>query len=71
MSIIGTVQNGTIRLPDGVQLPDGTEVRIETIEVKPRSLAERYASFAGAADDLPADLARNLDHYVHGQPKHP
>jgi hypothetical protein len=24
---------------------------------------------AGKADDLPADLAENLDHYLHGHPK--
>lgn len=25
--------------------------------------------FAGIADDLPSDLARNHDHYIHGHPK--
>lgn len=30
------------------------------------SFADRYAAYIGAADDLPSDLAANLDHYVHG-----
>ena len=33
------------------------------------SLARCLLKFAGVADDLPSDLARNLDHYVHGHPK--
>ena len=33
------------------------------------SFADRYAAYIGAADDLPADLAQNLDHYVHGHRK--
>ncbi len=69
MSITATVENGTIKLPPGVDWPDGMRVKIEPEELKPRSLAERYGAFAGMADDLPPDLARNLDHYVHGQPK--
>jgi hypothetical protein len=31
MSITATVKNNTIKLPDGVHLPDGTTVRIEAI----------------------------------------
>jgi len=33
------------------------------------SLARCLLKFAGIADDLSSDLARNLDHYVHGHPK--
>jgi hypothetical protein len=29
MSFTGTVENGTIKLPHGVHLPDGTQVTIE------------------------------------------
>ena len=59
--------NGAIQLPPGVELPDGAEVRL-TIPDSPAhpSFAERYAAFIGVADDLPTDLAANLDHYVHG-----
>ncbi len=30
---------------------------------------ERYKEFIGMFDDLPADFARNHDHYTHGTPK--
>ena len=70
MSITATVENDTIKLPPGVHLPDGTEVCIETRETAvERSVAERYARLAGAAEDMPPDLARNLDHYLHGHTK--
>ena len=64
------VKDGSIRLPPGVELPDGAEVRL-TIPDSPShaSFAERYAACIGVADDLPADLAANLDHYVHGHRK--
>ena len=64
------VKDGSIRLPPGVDLPDGAEVRL-TIPDSPSqaSFAERYAAYIGIADDLPSDLAANLDHYVHGHPK--
>jgi hypothetical protein len=75
MSITATVENDTIKLPPGVHLPDGTRVRIEAAELPPaapgRTLAERYAKFVGLADDLPEDMAKNHDHYLHGAPKRP
>ena len=75
MSITATVENDIIKLPPGVHLPDGTRGRIETDEsaaVAPnRTLAERYAKFVGLADDLPEDMAKNHDHYLHGAPKRP
>jgi hypothetical protein len=30
------------------------------------SVADRYATYIGAAADLPSDLAANLDLYIHG-----
>jgi hypothetical protein len=69
MTFIGKVTNGAVVLPPGANLPEGTEVRIEPLDPANRNLAERYAGLIGVADDLPADLAKNLDHYVHGAPK--
>ena len=69
MSFTATVENNTIKLPPGVHLPDGTKVTIEAAVPKRRTLAERYAKIVGVAEGLPPDLARNLDHYIHGQPK--
>ncbi len=71
MSITAIVENDTIKLPPGVHLPDGTQVCIETEVAARRSVAERYATLAGAAEDMPADLARNLDHYIHGHARKP
>jgi len=70
MSYVGKVKNGVVVLPPGVKLPDGTEVQLVVPEttIDP-SFADRYSSYIGAADDLPPDLAENLDHYVHGHPK--
>lgn len=64
------VKDGTIRLPPGVELPDGAEVRLTIPDVASQaSFAERYAGYIGVLDDLPPDLAANLDHYVHGHRK--
>ncbi len=76
MSYEGTIQNGVVVFDDGVNLPDGTRVRVEPVVTEtacaPRgeSLSELLLRFAGAAGDgLPEDLARNHDHYLYGTPK--
>ena len=68
MTCIVKVTNGAIPLPPGVELPDGAEVQLIVPDpvAQPASFAERYAAYIGAADDLHADLAANLDHYVRG-----
>lgn len=74
MTITVIVENDTIKLP--VHVPDGTRLEItlpdeRAVAAPRRTLAERYAKFVGLADDLPADMAKNLDHYLHGAPKRP
>jgi hypothetical protein len=71
MTCIGKVSNGKVALPDGVVLPDGTEVEMHIQESVPaaESFGARFKDFIGVADDLPSDLAANLDHYLHGHPK--
>ena len=77
MSVIGTVvSKGLVKLPDGVELQVGTQVKIETgvpadngTDTTPQTLHEALKDFIGVADDLPADLARNHDHYLYGAPK--
>jgi len=69
MSITGTVENDTIKLPPGVHVPDGTPARIILGPVAERTLAERYAGLIGITDALPEDMAENHDHYLHGTPK--
>ncbi len=72
MTCIGKVSKGKVVLPDGVNLPDGTTVRVDTIEPEAASRPVSnvgFSEFIGMADDLPSDLAENLDHYLHGHPK--
>jgi hypothetical protein len=58
------VANGTVPLPPGMEVPDGTDVQLIIPDDKATpSFAERYAPYIGQARDLPADLAANLDHY--------
>lgn len=66
MSITATVEQGKIVLPANVQWPSGTVVRIEPVGDPPPTLWETLKDFDGIANDLPTDLAGNLDHYVHG-----
>jgi hypothetical protein len=70
MTCTVTVKDGAIRLPPGLDLPDGAEVRLTIPDsVGEPSFAERYAAYVGVAADLPPDLAANLDHYLHGRRK--
>ena len=68
----GNGSEGKAALPDRVHLPDGAAVRVDTIDVESASrpaLNSKFSQFIGIADDLPSDLAENLDHYLHGHPK--
>jgi hypothetical protein len=71
MSFQGTIQNGVVVFDDRQSLPDGTrvEVIVQQASIKQSTLRERLARLAGTVDDLPADMARNHDHYLHGAPK--
>ncbi len=71
MSFEGTVQNGVVVFDNQQQLPDGTrvEVIVQEASAKKPTLRERLAKLAGTVDDLPADMARNHDHYIHGAPQ--
>jgi hypothetical protein len=66
MSITAVIEKGTIKLPKNLPWKSGTVVRIEPVEESPATLLEAIKEFDGMANDLPADLAANLDHYVHG-----
>ena len=70
MELEGVVHKGVIVPDDATALPDGTRVRIIPVqEERPRPFGERYAHFKGAVAGLPADLARQHDHYRLGTPK--
>lgn len=69
MDYQGIVQNGVIVLDNGCALPEGTRVRLEPLEKQPETLGQRLMRFAGIVDGLPSDMAKNHDHYIHGQPQ--
>jgi len=66
MSITATIEKGVITLPKDVPWETGTVVRIEPLDEQLPTLFDTLKDFDGMAGDLPADLAANLDHYVHG-----
>jgi hypothetical protein len=66
VKITAVVVEGSIKLPKDVPWESGTVVRIEPVEQQLPTLFEMLEEFDGMADDLPADLAANLDHYIHG-----
>jgi hypothetical protein len=66
MSITAVIEKGVIKLPPDVPWKSGTIVRIEPVDEQPPTLLEALKDFDGMANDLPADLAASLDHYVHG-----
>ena len=70
MSFTATVENGAIKLPPNVVLPNGTEVRIEPVPARdPETFGEAFKEFIGAWKDGPVDGADNHDHYLYGLPK--
>ena len=70
MSFQGHVENGVVVFDEPVTLPEGTAVRVQPVTTPSRkTLAERFKNVIGAGVDLPEDMARNHDHYLHGTPK--
>ena len=71
------VHEGQVVMDNGAALPEGAELRIEVVPTPPTTesddegptLYERLKPIIGQAKGLPADAARNLDHYLYGHPK--
>ena len=61
MSITAVIEKGLIRLPKDVPWATGTVVRIEPVDESSPTLLDAFKDFDGMADDLPADLAANLE----------
>lgn len=74
MTYRGIVRNGVVVLGEMAKLPEGTEVRVETIaqsESVPGegpTLVEQFRDVIGTVPDLPSDMAEQHDHYLHGCP---
>ncbi len=69
MTYRGHVENGLVVFDERVDLTDGTEVQVQPVLQQPSTLAERFRDMIGCVSDLPADMAENHDHYIHGTPK--
>jgi hypothetical protein len=72
MTYHGHVKDGVVILNDAPLFPDGTEVQVQIMPsatTDSSSLGQRLMKYAGKAEGLPVDLARNHDHYIHGMPK--
>jgi hypothetical protein len=84
MTCIGKVSQGVVKLPPGVDLPDGTAVELilpdaNSAAVQPNSIpnlepgwfSKRYHKYIGGIKNGPPDLAENHDHFAHGAPQKP
>ncbi len=66
----GRVKGGVVVLDPGIELPEGIEVKVEPVPpAARRTLAEQLGDLFGSAPGLPADMAEQHDHYLHGAPK--
>jgi hypothetical protein len=69
----GKVRNGAIVLDPGVELPEGTQVRIEldlseVVDRRPES-DPLFRMTDLAVETGISDLATNADHYLYGHPR--
>ncbi len=66
----GHVQNGLVVIDDQISLADGTVVFVEPVTSETeKTLAERFKDVIGCISDLPEDMAKNHDYYIHGTAK--
>ena len=77
----GRVKGGVIVPDPPAKLPEGAQVNIELVttedtghvasdpSTKPATPFAGILSLAGQAQDLPADAARNYEHYLYGTDK--
>ena len=71
MNYVGKVKNGVVVLPPGLDLKDGAEVELTPVmsERATEDFTDALLRIARRTKNLPADLARNHDFYLHGLPK--
>jgi hypothetical protein len=71
MSVTGNIVNGAVVLPPGTKLPEGAEVRIETLKLTSEDdpLVAAVEKLAKPRPHLPKDYALNHGHYLRGEPK--
>jgi len=64
----GRVENGVVVLEKPEELAEGTYVCVTPVTTN-STLGQRLLEFAGTIEGLPADMASNHDHYIHGTAK--
>jgi len=71
MALRGTVVNGMVVLDNDLKLPEGARVTVtlEGGQGSKETLQDVLMKYAGCMKDLPADMAEQHDHYIHGTPK--
>jgi hypothetical protein len=71
MSITGKVKNGVVVLPLDAALPEGAEVKVETLELSPQDdpFLAAVLKTAKPRPHWPKDYALNHGHYISGEPK--
>lgn len=74
MTVRGHVRRGVVVIDPPALLPEGAEVEVSIVAADHGSggsgedLSNKLLKWAGRAMGLPADLAENHDHYLHGTP---
>ncbi len=71
MSVTGKIKNGVVVLPPGTKLPEGAEVKVETLSPAAESdaLLQAVLKLAKPRPHWPKDYALNHAHYAKGHPK--
>ena len=71
MSVTGKIKNGAVVLPQGTKLPEGADVKIETLELAPADdpFVAAVLKVAKPRPHWPKDFVLNHGHYVSGEPK--
>jgi hypothetical protein len=71
MTYRGHVRNGQITLDEPIELPEGTEVRVNILSSADNqpTIWSKLLDLAGTVEGLPPDMAENHDHYLYGTPK--
>lgn len=70
MTYRGHLENGVVVFDEPAPLPEGAKVRVEPVEEsKSLPLGKALLRFSGVVSDLPSDMAKNHDHYLHGRPR--
>lgn len=55
MSFTGTIENGGVKLPPEIALPEGAKVRVEPLSGSRRHRVDKLRAIAQSMPDLPAE----------------